>query len=315
MPHFSLSLSLSLSISISISLIPDVYREVLEAIDNAENDEEEDGLRERFSLLQRELLNKDTTPFPKQPFRGQGLLSSLLGGRKKSTTGDKKRRFRTTQSSDSILQTKKPARTSGRTRPSSLSTTSRQATKTSVVSEVERPCPEYGPGWTVTEIHRKSGLRKGRCDKYWRSSCGKQFRSEKEVERFRAAELPTSNKVSESNQVDIIKNILGRRWSGKRTEYLVHWKGYDKADDFTLEPAGHLGGPHVLEPEKRWGDTKPNSDGRIEVNDVQRDSQNVLLYAKLRNFETDVATLTAINTTATTAVSYTHLTLPTILRV
>ena len=85
------------------------------------------------------------------------------------------------------------------------------------------------------------------------------------------------------------KKILGRKLnpSNERTEYLIRWRGYPDPTDFTFEPIENLGRRHVDEPEMRWGDSEADPE-KIEVNDMQRDGKDVLLYANLMSLETDV---------------------------
>ena len=157
-------------------------------------------------------------------------------------------------------------------------------------------CPEYGPGWIVKGYERKSGTLKGHLDKYWFSPCGRKLRSRKEVERFLKDDVAanvegpatnTSNKASRETYV--IEKILGRKLnpSNERTEYLIRWRGYPDPTDFTFEPIENLGRRHVDEPEMRWGDSEADPE-KIEVNDMERDGKDVLLYAKVMNLETDV---------------------------
>ena len=180
---------------------------------------------------------------------------------------------------------------------SSSSVTSQTKTKESRAPKPDfvESCPEYGPGWIVKGYERKSGTQKGHFDKYWFSPCGKKLRSRKEVERFLKDDVAanvegpatnTSNK--ESRETYVIEKILGRKLnpSNERTEYLIRWKGYPNPTDFTFEPIENLGRRHVDEPETRWGDSEADP-GKIEVNDMQRDGKDVLLYAKLMNLETD----------------------------
>ena len=90
----------------------------------------------------------------------------------------------------------------------------------------------------------------------------------------------------------MIKCILGRKFNPKseRTEYLIRWEGYPDPANFTFEPIEYLGYRHVEEPDKRWGaDTEADPD-KIEVNDIQRDSSDVLRYAQLRGLKTNIST-------------------------
>lgn len=58
----------------------------------------------------------------------------------------------------------------------------------SVTSNSSRkPAPEFGDGWTMAEVERKSGKTAGTKYKYWWSPSGKKFRSKAEVGRFKEA--------------------------------------------------------------------------------------------------------------------------------
>ena len=158
-------------------------------------------------------------------------------------------------------------------------------------------CPEYGQGWIVKGYTRQNGGQKGHTDKYWFSPCGRKLRSKKEVERFLKESVnleseATNTSSNSTTETYVIKCILGRKFNPKseRTEYLIRWEGYPDPANFTFEPIEYLGHRHVEEPDKRWGaDTEADPD-KIEVNDIQRDSSDVLRYAQLRGLKTNVST-------------------------
>ena len=186
--------------------------------------------------------------------------------------------------------------TGGDKLPSSSSSATATAATPPTAAAFVKSCPEYGPGWIVKGYERKSGTLKGHLDKYWFSPCGRKLRSRKEVERFLKDDVAaniegpatnTSNKASRETYV--IEKILGRKLnpSNERTEYLIRWRGYPDPTDFTFEPIENLGRRHVNEPEIRWGDSEADPE-KIEVNDMQRDGKDVLLYSKLMSLETDL---------------------------
>ena len=154
-------------------------------------------------------------------------------------------------------------------------------------------CPEYGQGWIVKGFIRQNGEQKGHTDKYWYSPCGRKFRSKKEVERF-LKESEATNTSNSTTETYIIKNILGRafRSKKKRTEYLIRWEGYPDPANFTFEPIEHLG-HRQKEPKERWGadsEADPDDPDKIEVNDIERDSSDVLRYAQLEGYKTNIST-------------------------